>query len=86
MRTAYRAAIYHCLADPGRDSAVTATAFHEDGMLVVDEGRIVDVGPAATIAASRARRCHIVTAPPRFSLAGLSTAPGSCRVHSRAGP
>ena len=51
MRTAYRAAIYHCLADPGREPAGAATEYHEDGMLVVDEGRIVEIGSAATMAA-----------------------------------
>lgn len=45
-RKAFRAAIYHCVADPGRVPAGEATRYFEDGLLVVEDGKIADVGPA----------------------------------------
>jgi len=43
---ALRASILHCLADPGERSNPSAWEYFEDGLLVVDGGRITDVGPA----------------------------------------
>jgi len=43
---ALRASILHCLADPGEESNPSAWEHFADGLLVVDEGRITDVGPA----------------------------------------
>lgn len=45
MTIAFRASIYHCLG-------ATQGEYFEDGILVVDGGRIEALGPAATIAAS----------------------------------
>jgi guanine deaminase len=41
-----RASILHCLADPGEESNPSAWEYFEDGLLVVDHGRVIDVGPA----------------------------------------
>lgn len=49
MRQAYRAAIFHCLADPGEDDAADACEFFADGLLVVDRGRILELGDAAAM-------------------------------------
>ena len=35
MHTAFRAAIFHCLDDPGEGSAASAYEYVEDGLLVV---------------------------------------------------
>ena len=43
---AFRAAILHCLADPGESSNASAYEYFDDGLLIVDDGRIADVGPA----------------------------------------
>ena len=77
MRTAYRAAIYHCLADPGRDSAASATEYYEDGMLVIDEGRVVEVGPSAKIAASLADDTAVEDLGGKLILPGFI----DCHVH-----
>ncbi|MDJ0712228.1 MAG: guanine deaminase [Woeseiaceae bacterium] len=42
---AFRASILHCLADPGEESNPAAFEYFEDGLLVVDEGFVADVGP-----------------------------------------
>ncbi len=77
MRTAYRASIYHCLTDPGRDPADAATEYYEDGILVVDEGRIAEVGPAAKIAASLADDAAVENLSGKLILPGFI----DCHVH-----
>jgi guanine deaminase len=46
---ALRASILHCLSDPGERSEESAYEYFDDGMLLVGEGTIVDVGPADAI-------------------------------------
>ncbi|MBT8108522.1 MAG: guanine deaminase [Gammaproteobacteria bacterium] len=43
---ALRASILHCLADPGEQSDPHAYEYFDDGLLVIDEGRVFDVGRA----------------------------------------
>lgn len=46
---AYRAAILHCLADPADAAAGQAHEYFEDGLLVIEDGRVARVGPAAEL-------------------------------------
>jgi guanine deaminase len=46
MRQAFRAAIFHCLADPGPHADESAIEHIEDGLLVVENGRVAAVGEA----------------------------------------
>jgi len=39
----------HCLADPGDRSDDSAVEFFDDGLLVVEDGRVIDVGDAETL-------------------------------------
>jgi guanine deaminase len=48
---ALRASILHCVADPGEQSEPAAYEYFDDGLLVIDQGRVIDVGPAATLLA-----------------------------------
>ena len=43
---ALHASILHCLGDPGEAPNPSAWEYFEDGLLVVDDGHIADVGPA----------------------------------------
>lgn len=43
---ALRATILHCLADPGEESNPAAYEFFDDGMLVIDKGKVVEAGDA----------------------------------------
>ena len=43
---AYRASIFHFLKDPGLENDVSATEYFEDGILLVDNGLVVKIGPA----------------------------------------
>lgn len=49
MKQAFRAPIYHCLADPGEAGDAGATQYFDDGLLVVDDGIIVAIGDAANL-------------------------------------
>ncbi|WP_105103430.1 guanine deaminase [Microbulbifer pacificus] len=49
QRKAYRSAILHSIADP-RDVGIEASyAYFEDGLLVVEDGKVLDVGHADTL-------------------------------------
>jgi guanine deaminase len=45
----WRASILHFLADPGSGDDARATQYFDDGLLVVDKGRVSAVGPAADL-------------------------------------
>jgi guanine deaminase len=52
MREAYRASIFHCLADPGENDAASAIEYFEDGVLMVEDGCIAEVGAASSLLGS----------------------------------
>ena len=49
MQQAFRASIFHCLADPGEKASAAAVEFIEDGVLVVDDGVVAQMGSAEKI-------------------------------------
>ena len=52
MQSAYRGSILHCLSDPGdgdAGDAGDAIELFEDGLLVVEDGRVAAIGDAATL-------------------------------------
>ena len=56
---AFRASILHFRNDPGVASADDSYEYFEDGLLVVEKGRVVRVGPAAPLLASLPRQTEI---------------------------
>lgn len=46
MQQAFRASIFHCLSDPGPRADKAAVEHFHDGLLVVEDGRITQVGAA----------------------------------------
>ncbi len=49
MQQAFRAAILHCLADPGESGDSAAHQYFEDGILVVEDGLVVMLGEAEAV-------------------------------------
>ena len=49
MREAYRASLLHCLADPGEGAESSALEYFEDGLLIVEDGVVVEVGDASSL-------------------------------------
>ncbi|MVW75602.1 guanine deaminase [Pseudomonas xionganensis] len=48
-RKAYRAAILHSLADPAKVGIEASYEYFEDGVLVIDNGQVLQVGPASEL-------------------------------------
>jgi guanine deaminase len=73
---AYRASICHCLDDPGASGRPGAYEFLDDAVLVVDQGRILELVPAAHMA-------NGLGAMPVTDLRGKILVPGlvDCHVH-----
>ena len=76
MTQAFRASILHCLADPGEASAPSAVEFFDDGLLVVEDGRVLEVGAAETLLA-QGRELAITEYPGKIIVPGFV----DCHVH-----
>ncbi len=52
MKKAFRAAVFHCLADPGESGDANATQYFDDGLVVTDNGVITALGAATDLLAT----------------------------------
>ncbi|MER2298108.1 MAG: amidohydrolase family protein, partial [Pseudomonas sp.] len=59
-RKAYRAAILHSIADPAEVGLDASHEYFEDGLLVIDDGRISAVGHASELLPSLAADIEVV--------------------------
>ncbi|MDJ0699357.1 MAG: guanine deaminase [Woeseiaceae bacterium] len=77
MASAFRATLLHCLADPGEHDDPSAWQCVDDGILLVDDGKIVAAGPAEDIQAQLADDVEMQ------DLRGKIIVPGfvDCHVH-----
>lgn len=57
---AFRASILHYLDDPGATASTSSHEFHEDGLLVVEDGHVARLGPAPPLLASLPRDVEVV--------------------------
>ena len=74
---ALRASILHCLADPGGESNPAAYEYYEDGLLVINEGNIVDAGHAETLLGSLPADLEITDYSGKLIVPGFI----DCHVH-----
>ena len=51
QRSAYRASILHSIADPKEVELEQSYQYFEDGVLVVENGHVIDIGPATEVLA-----------------------------------
>ena len=77
MRQAFRASLLHCLADPGEGSAPSAVEFIEDGLLVVENGIVLEAGEAPTLLTQLADNTKIVEYNGKIIVPGVI----DCHVH-----
>jgi len=49
MRQAIRASVFHCVSDPGESDAPAASEYFADGMLIIDDGHVVELGTASAL-------------------------------------
>ena len=69
--TAYRGMLLHFLADPGDGDDARAAQFFEDGVLLVEDGRVVSVGPAAPVLAGLDDTARVIDCAGRLILPGF---------------
>lgn len=77
MREAFRASLFHCLADPGERDDAAASEFFEDGLLIVEDGRVVEAGPASALLESLSADTHVEDLSGKLIIPGLI----DCHVH-----
>ena len=77
MRQAFRASILHCLADPGEESRASATEFFEDGLLIVEDGDVLEAGPADALLPGLGEDVKITPYPRKLIVPGFI----DCHVH-----
>jgi len=77
MKQAYRGAIFHCLSDPGPHADEAAVEHIEDGLLIVENGMVVQSGSASELLPSLANDAVL------SDYAGKLIVPGfiDCHVH-----
>jgi guanine deaminase len=70
-RHAYRAAVLHTLADPCRAPAAEAFAYHEDGLLVVEDGHVAALGAYTDVYPGLAADTPVTTFPGKLITPGF---------------
>jgi len=60
QRKAYRASVFHCIADPGVVGAERSYEYFEDGLLVVEDGTVVEIGTAESLLPSLSSEVEVV--------------------------
>jgi guanine deaminase len=75
--TAFRASIFHCLADPGPSSNDAAVQYLDDGLLVVQDGCIEGMGNAVDLLQGLSKNIDIVDLRDKLIVPGFV----DCHVH-----
>jgi guanine deaminase len=73
----YRASVLHCLDDPGDGAAENAIEYFEDGLLLVENGHVVELGAAQVLLAGRSGKIDVVDLSGELIIPGLI----DCHVH-----
>ncbi len=76
-RFAFRAAILHCLADPGESSEAGTYEYIEDGVLVVEDGNVVELGSADELLPRLPKNADLTDYTGKLIVPGLI----DCHVH-----
>lgn len=77
MLEAHRARILHCLRDPGETGDVSAVEYFDDGVMLIESGRITALGPAADLMPQLADGVRVVDHAGKMIVPGLI----DCHVH-----
>jgi guanine deaminase len=77
MQQAFRASIFHCLADPGPHAEEAAVEYYDDGLLVVEDGRFAKVGSAEELLPTLPEEAKLEDLRGKLIIPGLI----DCHVH-----
>lgn len=76
---AYRAALLHCLADPREVGIEQSHEYFEDGLLVVADGKVAQIGHAAELLPTLAAGTEVVEYPNALITPASSTPTSTTR-------
>ncbi len=74
---ALRASLLHCIADPGEQSNPSAWEYFDDGLLIIDGGSCVDIGPASDKLGTLPHDVEVIDYTGKLIVPGLI----DCHVH-----
>ncbi len=77
MRQAFRASVLHCLSDPGEESRASAFEYFEDGLLIVEDGTVLEAGNAESLLDGLAEDVLLTEFPGKLIVPGFI----DCHVH-----
>ena len=77
MQQAFRASIFHCLGDPGPRAEAAAVEYFEDGLLLVEDGAISQIGAAEDLLAALPNNTSVEDLSGKLIVPGLI----DCHVH-----
>ena len=77
MPEAFRGSIFHCLADPGEQADASTTEYFEDGVLLIDDGKVVTLGAADDLLPGLSRNTRVEDYSGQLIVPGLV----DCHVH-----
>lgn len=72
---AYRAALLYFVANPCTMGQKTSTIYHEDGLLLVDQGHIIGVGPSKELLAQLSPEIPVMHYPHALIVPGFIDTP-----------
>ncbi|MCL9775338.1 guanine deaminase [Vibrio methylphosphonaticus] len=71
QRSAYRASILHSIADPKEVELEQSYHYFDDGVLVVENGYVIDIGPATEVLARHDRAMPVTTYQDKLITSGF---------------
>jgi guanine deaminase len=77
VRSAFRASILHCIADPGETGDSAAVEYFDDGLLIVRDGHVEAVGPAARLLPGLSAEIDVTDCGDKLIVPGFI----DCHVH-----
>lgn len=76
-RRAFRAAVLHCIGDPGEHADAKQVEFYEDGLLIVEDGFVAGLGDANTLLPGLADDIEVIDQRDKLIVPGFI----DCHVH-----
>ena len=77
MQKAFRGSIFHCLSDPGPHADDGAVEHVDDGLLIVEDGRVIRTGSATELLGTLSPEVEVVDHSGKLIVPGLI----DCHVH-----
>ena len=77
MHEAFRSSVLHCLSDPGEAASPSAVEYFEDGILLVEDGEVVEAGPADVLLPQLSEDTRVTEFPGGVIVPGFI----DCHVH-----